>query len=338
VAIENDIDVTGPLHGSSGPIVVRRVGEFDGCTASFVEAALDAGYRWVHDLNGATPEAPLPLGVGAVPLNIHGGTRVGPGGAFLQPALDRANLRLMADTRVLRLDLAAGRVVGVRCRGPAGDELLTADRVVLCTGAIGTAQLLMLSGVGRPGVLEPLGIAVAADLPVGVATADHPEWVLTTADVEIRPYTAGFAAMVHGPGHDPSDRPHLGIALMKPRSRGRIRLASDDPSVAPVIEHRYDSEPADVAALAGGAELAADIIGSSTGSAAAAWSTSQHLCGSARMGSDDDDAAVVDPQCRVRGVDNLWVADGSIMPVITGRGPHATIAMIGHRAAEFVSG
>jgi choline dehydrogenase-like flavoprotein len=56
------------------------------------------------------------------------------------------------------------------------------------------------------------------------------------------------------------------------------------------------------------------------------------------MGSEDDDAAVVDPRCRVHGVDNLWVADGSIMPVITGRGPHATIAMIGHRAAEFVSG
>lgn len=355
VAIENDIDVTGPLHGSSGPIVVRRVSEFDGCTASFVEAALDAGYRWVHDLNGATPEAPSPPGVGAVPLNIHGGTRVGPGGAFLQPALDRSNLTLMADTRVLRLDLAAGRVVGVRCRGPAGDELLTADRVVLCAGAIGTAQLLMLSGVGLPEVLEPRGVAVVADLPVGVATADHPEWVLpvdwtpthdlppleavlTTAEVEIRPYTAGFAAMVHGPGHDPSDRPHLGVALMKPRSRGRIRLASDDPSVAPVIEHRYDSEPADVAALAAGAELAAEIIGSSSVSAAASWSTSQHLCGSARMGSDDDAAAVVDPQCRVRGVDNLWVADGSIMPVITGRGPHATIAMIGHRAAEFLSG
>ena len=40
--------------------------------------------------------------------------------------------------------------------------------------------------------------------------------------------------------------------------------------------------------------------------------------------------------CRVRGVDGLWVVDGSILPTITSRGPHATIVMIGHRAAEFI--
>ena len=55
------------------------------------------------------------------------------------------------------------------------------------------------------------------------------------------------------------------------------------------------------------------------------------------MGADDDPAAVLDPQCRVRGVDGLWVVDGSILPAITSRGPHATIVMIGHRAAEFIT-
>jgi choline dehydrogenase-like flavoprotein len=44
----------------------------------------------------------------------------------------------------------------------------------------------------------------------------------------------------------------------------------------------------------------------------------------------------VDPQCRVLGVPGLWVVDGSVLPRIPGRGPHATIAMIGHRAAEFL--
>ena len=47
-------------------------------------------------------------------------------------------------------------------------------------------------------------------------------------------------------------------------------------------------------------------------------------------------AAVVDPRCRVRGVDGLWVVDGSVLPTITSRGPHATIVMLGHRAAEFI--
>ncbi len=54
------------------------------------------------------------------------------------------------------------------------------------------------------------------------------------------------------------------------------------------------------------------------------------------MGNEGDAAAVVDAQCRVRGVDGLWVVDGSILPTITSRGPHATIVMLGHRAAEFV--
>jgi choline dehydrogenase-like flavoprotein len=50
----------------------------------------------------------------------------------------------------------------------------------------------------------------------------------------------------------------------------------------------------------------------------------------------EDDGSPLDARCRVRGVDGLWVVDGSIMPSITSRGPHATIVMIGHRAAEFV--
>jgi choline dehydrogenase-like flavoprotein len=53
------------------------------------------------------------------------------------------------------------------------------------------------------------------------------------------------------------------------------------------------------------------------------------------MGADDG-GSVLDEQCRVRGIDRLWVVDGSIMPNITSRGPHATIVMIGHRAAEFI--
>jgi choline dehydrogenase len=94
-AIETDVDFDTPWHGSNGPIVVRRVAQLDGCTASFVNAANEAGYQWIDDLNGATLEGPLPTGVGAVPLNINGGTRVGPGGAYLQPAMARTNLTLL---------------------------------------------------------------------------------------------------------------------------------------------------------------------------------------------------------------------------------------------------
>ncbi|MGE2716484.1 mycofactocin dehydrogenase MftG [Mycolicibacterium litorale] len=354
-AIETDLDFGGPLHGADGPIKVRRVSEFDGCTASFVAAARSLGHPWVEDLSGLEPGAPA-AGVGAVPLNIDSGTRTGPGGAFLQPALDRDNVHLLADTRVLRLEITAGRATAVECDGPAGRHTVTADRIVLCAGAIGSAQLLMVSGIGPAKMLQDLGIDVRANLPVGVATSDHPEWVipvgwtpthdvppleavlLTESGLEIRPYTSSFAAMVHGPEHDPADRPHIGVALMRSRSRGRVTLASADPLAPPVIEHRYDSEPADVADLTAGAELAFEIAGGIAESDEPSWSTSQHLAGTAPMGADDDPRAVLDEQCRVRGIEGLWVVDGSVMPTLTSRGPHATIAMIGHRAAEFIAG
>ena len=113
-------------------------------------------------------------------------------------------------------------------------------------------------------------------------------------------------------------------------------MVSDDPAVPPIIEHRYDSDPHDVATLSAGAELARELASSSTEVGQATWSTSQHLCGTAPMGAEGDAAAVVDERCRVRGVEGLWVVDGSVLPAVTGRGPHATIVMLGHRAAEFV--
>lgn len=347
-AIERDLDFDGPLHGSSGPMVVRRVNEMETGAASFVEAARRRGYPWVPDLNGADGGRP---GVGAVPLNVDRGTRVGPGGAFLGPATHRPNLAVLAKCRVLRLHTVRNRAVGVDCATPGGLRRLTADQVVLSAGAIGSAHLLMLSGIGPAAHLSAAGIRVLVDLPVGTRSVDHPEWVLpvdwpaapgrppleavlTTADgTEIRPYTTGFASMM-GADDDPADRPHLGVTLMRPRARGRVTLTSADPESPPSIEHRYDSEAGDVAALATGAELAHELAGSGYAARESFWSTSQHLCGTVPMGPDGD--APLDERCRVRGVDGLWVVDGSILPDITSRGPHATIVMIGHRAAEFI--
>jgi len=142
--------------------------------------------------------------------------------------------------------------------------------------------------------------------------------------------------MVSGRRDDPGDHPHIGVALMQPESRGRVTLASADPDVLPIIEHHYDREPSDVDKLSAGAELARELVGATAQVGPVSWSTCQHLCRTAPMGTDGDAAAVVDPQCSVLGVDRLWVVDGSVLPTITTRGPHATIVMIGHRAAEFI--
>lgn len=355
-AIETDLDFDGPAHGQNGPISVRRTHEITGSTKIFVDAAERAGYRWMADLNDVSTDPAAATGVGSVPLNIIDGVRIGPGAAYLLPALARKNLTLLTRTQAVRVRIGAGRATGVEAIGPQGPVALTADRVVLCAGAIETAHLLMLSGIGPEPMLRNAGIDTVIPLPVGAHCTDHPEWVLpvdwpvtprrpvleavlhTSNGLEIRPYTGGFVAMVGGSVGGEPDWPHLGVALMQPRSRGRLELVSPDPQVPLHIEHHYDSEPGDVATLRWGAQLVGEIVGSAAQVGSPVWSTSQHLCGSAPMGVDDDDAAVLDPQCRVRGVEGLWVVDGSALPRIPSRGPHATIVMAAHRAAEFVRG
>lgn len=353
VAIETDHDVEGPLHGADGAMQIRRVREFEAGAVAFVDAARALGFAWIDDLNGSTAQAPVGTGVGAVPLNIDRGTRLGPGGAFLGRAAGRPNLTVVERTRATRIRFAGSVARGVEVAGPDGAAYLEADRIVLCAGAIGSAHLLLLSGIGPAASLRVAGVPVRVDAPVGARFADHPElvlpvdWpaapgrppleaVLVTEDLEIRPYTTGFGAMVDGGVPGPQDRPHLGVTLMRPRARGVLTLVSADPGVPPAIAHRYDSEPADVATLRRGADLAHDLAGTGYHVRQSHWSTSQHLCATAPMG--DGSHAVVDERCRVRGVDGLWVVDGSIMPSVTSRGPHATIVMMGHRAAEFVGG
>lgn len=350
-AIETDLDF--PDQHDDGPVRIRRTGEFVGSTATFVEAAREAGFRWLPDLNAEPVGDNTPPGVGAVPLNIVDGIRTGPGAAFLEPAMNRPNLTVLTATRVAGVRMLGTRAVGIHASGPTGSVELTADRIVLSAGAIESAHLLMLSGIGPADELRAAGVTPIVDLPVGRRTWDHAEWVMSTTwtvaagrpvleallvdgPIEIRPYTGGFISMVGDGTAGRPDWPHLGVALMRPLAHGRVSLGSADAGVAPLVEHRYDSEPADVAAMRRGCELATEIVGATTELGEPMWSTSQHLCGSAPMGTDGDEYAVVDPRCRVRGVDRLWVVDGSILPRITSRGPHATVAMIGHRAAEFV--
>lgn len=351
-AIESDADFEGPAHGTDGPIPVRRTTKFACSTESFAQAAAKAGYSWIADLNDPPENRSVQQGIGAVPLNVVAGKRIGPGQAYLEPATGRPNLRLLTGTRVRRIRFRRTRAVAVEAIGPGGAMMLTAERIVLCAGAIETAHLLMLSGIGDAATLRRFGIEVVSQAAVGTRCTDHPEWVLSTTwegsdgrtplevvltpgdHLEIRPYTAGFGALAGLA--IPHERTALGVALMQTRSRVRMTLASPDPRTPLVIRHSYDESPHDINALRRGADLVRELCGEAIDPAPPVWSTSQHLSGSAPMGADTDDAAVLDAQCRVRGVQGLWVVDGSTMPDTVSRGPHATIAMIAHRAVEFL--
>ncbi|MGW4478871.1 mycofactocin dehydrogenase MftG [Rhodococcus triatomae] len=349
-------------HGDSGPMPVTRTADLHPVGAAFVGAATDAGFDHRADLN--EPDA---TGVGPVPLNARAGVRVSTADAYLVPHADRPNLRVHAGVRAVRLVLDGTRVVGAEVEEGGRMRLLRAGTVVLCAGAVGTPHLLMHSGIGPAQQLSRLGLPVVLDRPgVGQGLEDHPEAtlayrpagslpyrpdravlevVLETDDLELRPYTAPFGAAIPGVD-DPFGR--VGVALMRPDSRGEIVLRSADPAVPPLVRYRYLRSDADRAALGAGLDLAAALLAASglgevAGGGAgtdplAGLGTSMHLSGGCAMGSADDPHAVVDDRCRVAGVDGLWIGDGSVFPSLPSRGPHATVVMVAERVARFVAG
>jgi choline dehydrogenase len=144
--------------------------------------------------------------------------------------------------------------------------------------------------------------------------------------------------------------------LIRPLSRGWVRLESADPSVPPAISCNMGDEPADIDRIVTMVKIARDIyrtrafaklgleeIGPgptvTTDAELRAWVTENvgsyyHFVGSCKMGIDR--MAVVDPRLKVRGVEGLRIADGSVMPTIPSANTHTTIVMIGERAADFI--
>ncbi|HUO62944.1 MAG TPA: mycofactocin system GMC family oxidoreductase MftG [Terriglobales bacterium] len=151
----------------------------------------------------------------------------------------------------------------------------------------------------------------------------------------------------------------VGVALQRPHSRGRLSLMSSDPRAQPRIELNYLDHPEDMRRMVEGVRLAWRVAQRSAiarhaervailteemvasdefvqGYLQMAVNTIYHPVGTARMGADGDEGAVVDQRGRVRGVDGLAVVDASIMPNVPRANTNLTCIMIGERVAEWM--
>jgi choline dehydrogenase len=145
---------------------------------------------------------------------------------------------------------------------------------------------------------------------------------------------------------------------MRPTSRGAITLASADPEAAPRIDPNMLATESDRQVMRDGLKLTREIVaqralapyrgpeigpGPDVTSGAdldayirAGAESAFHLCGSCKMGVDD--MAVVDSQCRVRGLEGLRVVDASIIPSMVSGNLNAPVMMMGEKAADMVLG
>lgn len=157
-------------HGDDGPLRVADLASPSPIARDFIAAAIEAGYPFNRDFNGARQE-----GVGLYQVFQHAGRRFDAGAAFLGDDCPRPNLTVLSDTRVERVTFDRRRATGVAVAGRQGRRTLTARReVILAAGAIASPQLLMLSGVGPAAHLSALGVEVVADAPeVGANLQDH---------------------------------------------------------------------------------------------------------------------------------------------------------------------
>lgn len=269
------------IRGHGGPLIVGPPTVRNPLITAAVVAALQSGYGCAADLSSG-----LEVGFGWPDANIVGGRRQSAADAYLRPACGRPNLEIRTGTQVRRLLFAESRCTGVRFANSAGVHVAYCTReVVLTAGAIGSAQLLLLSGIGDGTQLRRVGIEPRIELPgVGQNLQDHPVGALTygaITPISLDPRSPigeamGFVYLLSSPdpwpdlqftlttcpGPPVTGREHgysILFSATAPRSRGALTLDSADPGAAPVVNPNYLHDPADVAAMRHGLRLARRI-------------------------------------------------------------------------------
>ncbi|OMQ16737.1 hypothetical protein A7K94_0200625 [Modestobacter sp. VKM Ac-2676] len=374
VKMETDHDhPEDEYHGDSGPTPIYREPEsgWGGTDTALRDAALHAGHKWDPDHN-----APIGGGAAAFAMNIRDGRRVSTNDGYLDPARDRANLTVRGDAHVDCIVFDGGSAVGVRLA--SGEVIRAAagnGEILVAAGAVHTPGILLRSGIGPEGTLKAIGVDPVAVLPVGEGHQDHavifvelpvvpesqvcvgnrPTNVIVRYSSEIGDSRANDMMLMASNHNYWFGLPTagLGIQLNQAYSRGTYHLRSADPFENPHFEMDLLSDPRDLERMRDAVGRTAEMLDHpsfrriATGEARLPQTDEEilgmvkdvmHLCSTARMGAAEDPAAVVTPDCRVKGIDGLRVIDASIMPSVPSANLNLTVIAMAELAAARLAG
>jgi choline dehydrogenase len=369
-------------RGTGGPVFVQPAPDPNAIAPAMLEGARSVGIPTFENQNGRMMEGAG--GCSIMDVRIRDGKRQSVFRSYTFPYMDRPNLTVLTHALVTRITFAGKRATGVECIYNGKTHRISAGlEVVLSLGAIHTPKVLMQSGIGDEVELARLGIPLVQQLSgVGQNFQDHLSigciweyqkplaprnnaspatffWKsdpsLDTPDIQTClgevPFTAAEMLAKY---NVPAGSWSMVGGIVRPKSRGRIRLTGPNPLDPLQIETNMMSHPDDLKAATACVQLCREIGNSAALRSFAkrevmpgnlkgadlekfirdSVSTYWHQTCTAKMGRDS--MSVVDAKLKVYGIENLRIADGSIMPRVTTGNTMAPCVIIGERAGEIL--